>query len=85
MIDCIDLYRLCVIFTIAHISGTCVVYKLTSGGSNFIFTVVMKMRVKLSVFVSKFQLFDIGCLFRCRCSGTLQKFNGHPCIVPTLA
>ena len=80
-INCTGLY-----LNIYHCSyGTRDAYKLTSSASNFIFTVVMKMRVKLSVFVSKFQLFDIGCLFRCRCSGTLQKFNGHPCIVPTLA
>ena len=30
--------------------------------SNFIFTVVMKVQVKPSVFANKFQLFDIGCL-----------------------
>ena len=37
-------------------------YILTSSTSNFIFAVVMKVQVKPSVFASKFQLFDIGCL-----------------------
>ena len=91
-LDCIRIYLnnihfYCVIyFNIYHCSyGTHDTYKLTSSGSNFIFTVGMKVQVRLSVFVSKFQLFEIGCLFRCHCLGTTYtKFNGHPCIVPTL-
>ena len=35
-------------------------YILTSSNANFMLTVVMKVRVKLSVFARKFYLFDIG-------------------------
>ena len=42
--------------------GTSDAYKFISSTSKFIFTVVMKVLVKPSVFLSKFQLFSIGCL-----------------------
>ena len=35
-------------------------YKSTSSASNFIFTLVMKVRVEPSVFASELQLFDVG-------------------------
>ena len=40
-------------FTIVHMENVDS-YKLTSSACNFIFTVVMKVQVKVSVFVSKF-------------------------------
>ena len=50
----IGLYRICVIFTTANVYGKNDAYKSMSSAANFIFTVTMKVRVKPSVFTSKF-------------------------------
>ena len=68
--------------------GTHETFKLTSSASNFIFAMVIKVRVKPSVFASKFYHFDIGHLLHLKHNtiwtlllGTLQRFNGHPRLV----
>ena len=42
------------LYTYHCLDGTCDAYKLIFSAANFIFTVVMKVQVKPSVFVSKF-------------------------------
>ena len=53
-------YLLCIMFIIVHMEHVILTYKLTSSSSTFIFTVVMKVRVKASVLMSKYySYFDI--------------------------
>ena len=77
---------MCYIYRCSY--GTRDTYKSTFSTYKFIFTVIMKIRVKPSVFVSSgyfiwaaSYMLNRSTIQRRRCSGSLQWLNGHPRLV----